>query len=87
MNAFASTRNRDRTCSSRPETGSRTTSTSLPRTALCWETRDECIEEIRRYEALGFNYLIIDYHWLDLDDDAAKNTLRLFGERVMPAFR
>ena len=47
----------------------------------------ECIEEIRRYEALGFNYLIIDYHWLDLDDDTAKNTLRLFGERVLPAFR
>ena len=46
-----------------------------------------CIEEIRRYEALGFNYLIIDYHWLDLDDDTALRTLRLFGERVMPAFR
>ena len=48
---------------------------------------EECIEEIRRYEALGFNLLIIDYHWLDLDDDTALNTLRLFGERVLPAFR
>lgn len=47
----------------------------------------QCIEEIRRYEELGFNHFIIDYHWLDLDDATALNTLRLFGERVMPAFR
>ena len=47
----------------------------------------ECIEEIRRYEELGFNYFIIDYHWLDLDDATALSTLRLFGEQVMPAFR
>ena len=46
----------------------------------------QCIEEIGRYEELGFNLFIIDYHWLDLGDATALNTLRLFGERVMPAF-
>ena len=47
---------------------------------------EDCVREIGRYEALGFNYLIIDYHWLDLDDATAMATLRLFGERVMPRF-
>ena len=48
---------------------------------------EECVEEIRRYEALGFNYLIINYHWLDLDDATALATLRLFGEQVLPRFK
>ena len=48
---------------------------------------DECIAEIKRYEALGFNHFIIDYHWLDLDDAEALAMLKLFGEQVLPAFR
>ncbi len=48
---------------------------------------DECIAEIKRYEALGFNRFILDYHWLDLDDAEALAMLKLFGEQVLPAFR
>ena len=48
---------------------------------------EQCVEEVRRYEGLGFNYLIIDYHWLDLDDATALATLKLFGEQVMPRFK
>lgn len=47
----------------------------------------KCVEEVRRYEAMGFNYLIVDYHWLDLDDATALATLKLFGEQVIPKFR
>ena len=47
---------------------------------------EDCVREIGRYEALGFNYFIINYHWLDLDDAAAMATLRLFGEEVIPRF-
>ena len=48
---------------------------------------DDCVEQIKRYEDLGFNYLIIDYHWPDLDDTVALDTLTLFGSSVLPRFK
>ncbi len=45
---------------------------------------EECVAEIKRYEALGFNYFIMGHHPLDLDDEAAMRILRLFGEEVLP---
>ncbi len=48
---------------------------------------DDCIEQIERYRRIGFNYFIMDYHWLDLDDATALESLRLFGREVAPALR
>ena len=48
---------------------------------------EECAEEVRRYQALGFNYFIMSHHPPDLDDEAAMRILRLFGEEVLPRLR
>ena len=24
---------------------------------------DECVEELKRYQALGFDYIVLDFHW------------------------
>ena len=73
--------------SSRPVIASRASSRIWLLTASCSGTRRSASRRSERYEELGFNYFIIDYHWLDLDDATALSTLRLFGEQVMPAFR
>jgi probable F420-dependent oxidoreductase len=48
---------------------------------------DYCVEQIKRYEDLGFNYFILDYHWIDLADSVALDSLKLFGNEVLPHFR
>ena len=48
---------------------------------------DYCVEQIKRYEDLGFNYFILDYHWIDLEDSVALDSLKLFGSEVLPRFR
>jgi alkanesulfonate monooxygenase SsuD/methylene tetrahydromethanopterin reductase-like flavin-dependent oxidoreductase (luciferase family) len=37
---------------------------------------DECIEELHRYAALGFNYTMFDYHMAGLDDSRALKNLK-----------
>ena len=48
---------------------------------------EDCIREIERYRALGFNYLIIDFHFSDLADDLAIRCIELFGREVAPHLR
>ena len=45
------------------------------------------LEHVRTARELGFNYCILDYHWIDLDDSIALDTLRRFGSEVLPRFR
>ena len=47
---------------------------------------DCCVEQIKRYMELGFNYFIIDYPWIDLDDSVALDSLKLIGSEVLPRF-
>ena len=47
----------------------------------------EVVREIRRYEAVGFNYLVADVQPMDTDDAAAMRFLHLLGREVLPRFR
>ena len=48
---------------------------------------DEVVREIRRYEAIGFNYLVADVQPMDTDDAAAMRFLHLLGREVLPRIR
>ena len=47
----------------------------------------ECVEEVKRYQALGFNYILFDYHWPGLDDRFSLKNLKMLGEQVLPYIR
>ena len=48
---------------------------------------DDCVGEIRRYESLGFNYLIIDFQHFGMPEELASACLHLFGREVLPRVR
>ena len=45
---------------------------------------DDCLGEIRRYEALGFNYFIADFQHFGMEEELASNCLHLLGREVLP---
>ena len=47
---------------------------------------DECIEQIRRYQALGIGHLACLMNFGKPDPAIVESSMRLFGERVLPAF-
>ncbi len=48
---------------------------------------DDCVRELRRYEALGFNYTVINFQWVDMAEDLAMKNLRLLGREVLQNLR
>ena len=48
---------------------------------------DDWIAEIKRYEALGFTYMVVNYHTLDVSDKDALACLRMLGREVLPHVR
>lgn len=48
---------------------------------------ETCVRELKRYEALGYNYIILEFQWADMDGAMALNCLRLLGEEVLPRVR
>ncbi|MCH8087916.1 MAG: LLM class flavin-dependent oxidoreductase, partial [Chloroflexi bacterium] len=48
---------------------------------------DTCVRELKRYEALGFNYIIVECQWPGMDSEVAMKSLRLLGEEVLPRLR
>lgn len=51
---------------------------------LCGDP-DEVIEQVRRYEAVGCDQLVFSLP-LDMPLEAATESIRLFGEQVIPTF-
>ena len=47
----------------------------------------ECVEQVRRYEALGVRHVACLMNFGKPDPDVVDSSLRLFGERVMPVFQ
>ena len=45
---------------------------------------EECAQELKRYEALGFNYALLDYQWVDMNEDQAMECLHLMGSELLP---
>ena len=52
----------------------------LVRDRLIVGSPDECVAELKRYEALGFNYVVLDFHWPGLPDELSMRSLKLIGE-------
>lgn len=48
---------------------------------------EDCVRELRRYEALGFNYAVLDFQPGDMDDALAMRGLHLLGREVLPHLR
>ncbi|MEE9249370.1 MAG: LLM class flavin-dependent oxidoreductase [Dehalococcoidia bacterium] len=48
---------------------------------------DTCVREIKRYQELGFNYIILEYQWPGMGSELAMRCLRLLGEEVLPRLR
>ena len=48
---------------------------------------DTCVREIKRYQELGFNYIILEYQWPGMSSEVAMKSLRLLGEEVLPRLR
>ncbi len=48
---------------------------------------DHCVRELRRYEALGFNYIILEFQWAGMDEALAMKCLHLLGREVLPRLR
>lgn len=48
---------------------------------------DTCVRELKRYEALGFNYIIVECQWPGMSSEVAMKSLRLLGEEVLPKLR
>ena len=48
---------------------------------------DDCVRELKRYEALGYNYILLTIQWADMPGKMALDCLRLLGEEVLPRVR
>ncbi len=48
---------------------------------------DFCVEEIKRYEKAGFNYMILEFQWADMPDELAVECLHRLGRDVLPRIR
>ena len=59
----------------------------LARDRFVFGDPDDCVRELKRYEALGFTYLIMNYHNPLLSNDHAMRCLELFGREVLPQLR
>lgn len=47
---------------------------------------DECEQEIRRYEALGVDTIIMRMQWPGMSQERALSSIRLMGKEVLPRF-
>ncbi len=43
-----------------------------------------CVEELKRYEAAGFNYVVMEIQWGAMDNSLAMKCLHLLGSEVLP---
>ena len=48
---------------------------------------DDCVRELKRYEALGFNYVVLEFHSASMNDAMAMKSLHLLGREVLPRLR
>ncbi len=65
-----------------------TTFDEVVRDAFVVGDPDGCARQVRRYgEALGINYFLARVQWPGVSQQEALAGIRLFGERVIPAFR
>lgn len=48
---------------------------------------ERCVQEIKRYEQLGFDYMIMDIQWADMSREQAMKCLHLLGKEVLPRIR
>ena len=48
---------------------------------------DECVRGIKRYEALGFNYMIFNFQWAGMSSEMSTKCLHLLGREVLPRLR
>jgi alkanesulfonate monooxygenase SsuD/methylene tetrahydromethanopterin reductase-like flavin-dependent oxidoreductase (luciferase family) len=49
-------------------------------------TPEECVERLRMYESMGIEHVVFRTHWGGMPLERAAETVRLFGEKVMPQF-
>ena len=47
----------------------------------------ECIEEIKKYQALGVDELVLRCQWPGMPNEDSLRAVELFGKEVLPAFR
>ena len=47
---------------------------------------DECVEEIKRYQALGIQELVLRCQWPGMPNEDSRRAVELFGEEVLPRF-
>lgn len=59
----------------------------LIRDRLIVGSPDECAAELVRYAELGFNYIVLDFHWPGLPEELSIKNLKLIGEQVLPQLR
>jgi alkanesulfonate monooxygenase SsuD/methylene tetrahydromethanopterin reductase-like flavin-dependent oxidoreductase (luciferase family) len=45
---------------------------------------EECVAQLKRYEALGFNHIVADLQWPGMPQELVMKSLRLIGERILP---
>ena len=47
----------------------------------------ECIEEVKKYQALGVDELVLRCQWPGMPNEDSLRAVELFGKEVLPAFR
>ena len=47
---------------------------------------DECVEEIKKYQALGIQELVLRCQWPGMPNEDSRRAVELFGEEVLPKF-
>ena len=48
---------------------------------------DECVRELKRHEALGFNYIVLQCQWAGMEHAQVMKCLHLLGKEVLPRVR
>ena len=48
---------------------------------------DYCVEEVKRCERLGFNYMLFEYQWPGMPNELALECLHYLGKEVLPRLR